>query len=102
MDLLIVIFFVLGVCFGSFVNALVWRIHEQSKPKKKRAASDKELSVVSGRSMCPNCKHTLSTKDLLPVISWLTLGGKCRYCSKPISWQYPSVEMLTALLFVVV
>jgi prepilin signal peptidase PulO-like enzyme (type II secretory pathway) len=91
----------LGLCFGSFVNAWVWRLHEQSKPKKKRAASDNELSITRGRSMCPYCKHTLAVKDLLPVISWLTLGGKCRYCKKPISWQYPLVETLTALLFVI-
>ncbi len=51
--------------------------------------------------MCPNCKHTLSVQDLLPVVSWLSLGGKCRYCHKPISWQYPLVELLTAILFLV-
>lgn len=95
-----VIFAILGLCFGSFVNAWVWRLHEQSKPKKARAATDKELSITKGRSMCPNCKHTLATKDLIPVLSWLSLGGKCRYCKKPISWQYPLVELLTSLLFI--
>lgn len=49
--------------------------------------------------MCPHCKHSLSAKDLIPVLSWLSLGGKCRYCRKPISWQYPLVELLTAGLF---
>jgi prepilin signal peptidase PulO-like enzyme (type II secretory pathway) len=101
MNLMIsIILILLGLCFGSFVNALVWRIHEQSLPKKKRAANNKELSVTTGRSMCPNCLHTLAWYDLLPVVSWLSLGGKCRYCHKPISWQYPLVELATAGLFV--
>lgn len=91
---------VLGLAMGSFVNALVWRLHEQSKPKKKRVAGDRELSITAGRSMCPNCRHTLQWYDLLPVISWISLGGKCRYCHKPISWQYPLVELMTAGLFV--
>jgi prepilin signal peptidase PulO-like enzyme (type II secretory pathway) len=87
---------VLGLILGSFVNALVWRVHEQSRQKKPRP----ELSVVRGRSICPHCKHQLAAKDLVPVMSWLWLRGKCRYCSKPISWQYPVVELLTAGLFV--
>ncbi len=79
--------FVLGLIFGSFVNALVWRVH------KKRKWWGNE------RSICPKCKHKLSAKDLVPVISWLALKGKCRYCHKPISAQYPVVELLTACLF---
>lgn len=55
---------------------------------------------MHGRSMCPNCQHTLAVGDLIPVISWVMLGGKCRYCHKPISVQYPLVELVTALLFV--
>lgn len=90
----------LGLCFGSFVNALVWRLHEQSKPKARRAASDTALSMTKGRSMCPNCQHTLAWYDLLPVVSWLSLGGKCRYCHKGISLQYPAVELITAAVFV--
>jgi leader peptidase (prepilin peptidase) / N-methyltransferase len=50
--------------------------------------------------MCPHCKHTLAWYDLLPVLSWLSLKGKCRYCKKPISSQYPLVELITAGLFV--
>ncbi|MDB5185915.1 MAG: putative Prepilin peptidase [Candidatus Saccharibacteria bacterium] len=96
--MVILILVVWGLCFGSFVNALVWRIHEQSKAKTKKARA--ELSIMKGRSMCPHCKHTLGAHDLLPVISWLSLGGKCRYCHKPIAWQYPVVELITALLFV--
>jgi prepilin signal peptidase PulO-like enzyme (type II secretory pathway) len=90
------ILFLFGLTFGSFVNALVWRLHEQSKVKKPR----KDLSITKGRSQCVNCGHTLSAVDLIPVLSWLSLGGKCRYCKKPISAQYPAVELLVASLFV--
>lgn len=101
--MIIVILALLGLVFGSFVNALVWRLHEQEvlldnkkKPNKKRLA---ELSILKGRSMCPDCKHELTAKDLVPILSWLALKGRCRYCSKPISRQYPLVELATGGLF---
>jgi prepilin signal peptidase PulO-like enzyme (type II secretory pathway) len=87
----------LGICFGSFINALVWRLHEQAASTKKR--HDPKLSISQGRSMCVHCGHELAAKDLIPLLSWLSLKGKCRYCHKPISWQYPLVELLTALMF---
>lgn len=102
--MIIFVLVVLGLILGSFVNALVWRVREQSRSitrRKKNIESSKDLSIVHGRSMCPNCHHTLAAKDLLPVLSWLELRGKCRYCQKAISWQYPLVEVLTSLLFVV-
>lgn len=108
--MIIAILILLGLCFGSFVNALVWRLHEQASLKpKKRSQSPKtshlkpptnDLSVVTGRSMCPHCKHTLSGLDLIPVLSWLSLRGKCRYCHKPIHWQYPLVELSVAVSFI--
>lgn len=82
-----------GIIIGSFINALVWRLHYNSSHKKK-------LSIVNGRSICPNCGHKLAILDLIPLFSWLFLGGKCRYCKKPISIQYPIVELLTGVLFV--
>ncbi len=102
---------VLGLCLGSFVNALVWRLHEQEKGQKSKSKGrkstraqglrpSKDLSIIQGRSMCPHCEHELSALDLIPVVSWLTLRGRCRYCPKPISWQYPFVELFTAVLFV--
>jgi leader peptidase (prepilin peptidase)/N-methyltransferase len=97
--MIIAILAVLGLMFGSFVNALVWRLHEQTKPKKKRAASDKDLSMLTGRSMCPHCKHALGVMDLIPFFSWLALGGKCRYCRKPID-DTPLAEIGLAVLFV--
>ncbi len=75
-----------GLVLGSFINAWVWRTH-------------KGLSVAKGRSKCPSCKHTLAWYDLVPVLSYLVLRGKCRYCTKHISIQYPLVEASTGLLF---
>lgn len=95
----------LGLAFGSFINAFVYRLHEKldddGNTKKISAKQKKDLSIVKGRSICPNCKHVLGASDLVPVFSWLFLRGKCRYCKKPISWQYPAVELITAVLFIV-
>jgi len=77
----------LGLIFGSFINALVWR----TKTKK---------SIMHGRSMCVHCHHELSWADLIPVLSWLFLRGRCRYCHGPISIQYPLVELATGGLFI--
>ena len=103
--MIIAVLIVVGLAFGSFVNALVWRLHEQDmlQGKKGSKATKKavsRLSVVKGRSMCPNCKHELKALDLIPVLSWLALHGRCRYCKKRISAQYPLVEVSTALVFV--
>lgn len=95
MILIAVILFWLGLCAGSFVNALVWRIHEQTRTKKP----NKKLSVINGRSMCVHCKHVLAWYDLIPVFSWVLLKGKCRFCKKPISRQYPIVELIGGLVF---
>lgn len=99
--MVIIALLLIGLCLGSFTNAVVWRIHEQSKPKAKRKLKNKdELSISKGRSVCVHCGRKLHAGDLIPVLSWLSLRGKCRYCHKPISWQYPVVELVVALLFV--
>jgi leader peptidase (prepilin peptidase)/N-methyltransferase len=90
-----IILAIIGLAVGSFINALVWRVHQQNKGDKSQ-----NLSILKGRSMCPNCRHELAAKDLVPVFSWLALMGKCRYCKAPISWQYPVVELTTPALFV--
>lgn len=103
MLMIIAVLVVLGLALGSFVNALVWRVYEQDKEFNKKKPSKsrlKDLSISKGRSMCPHCGHELAAKDLVPLFSWLYLRGKCRYCAKAISIQYPLVEMITALLFV--
>lgn len=93
----------LGLVWGSFVNAWVWRLHEQldadGNPKKLSNKKAAAVSISKGRSMCPNCKHILVPKDLVPVFSWMWLKGKCRYCQAPISPQYPIVEVVVAILF---
>lgn len=96
---MLIIVLVVGVCLGSFINALVWRVYQQALPAKRRVASKADLSITKGRSICTNCQHQLAWYDLIPVASWLTLGGKCRYCHKKIGWQYPLIELLTAALF---
>jgi leader peptidase (prepilin peptidase) / N-methyltransferase len=97
---------ILGLCLGSFVNALVWRLHEQeennkkkSKRKKKLNSSNNDLSILNGRSMCPKCRHVLSAIDLVPVLSWFWLRGKCRYCHCKIE-DNPVAEVLMPLLFI--
>jgi prepilin signal peptidase PulO-like enzyme (type II secretory pathway) len=95
MLIIALILFVLGLSWGSFVNALVWRLHEQKGHKKP----DKSLSVLNGRSMCVHCRHELAWYDLIPLFSWLWLHGHCRYCKKPISKQYPVVELVGGLIF---
>lgn len=104
---------VLGLVLGSFVNAFVWRVHEQQVAGEGTGdglrmvqGSDQgqvpgtvNLSILTGRSICTTCHHRLAAKDLIPVLSWLYLRGKCRYCRAPISWQYPAVEIMTALAF---
>ncbi|TSC75973.1 MAG: leader peptidase (prepilin peptidase) / N-methyltransferase [Parcubacteria group bacterium Gr01-1014_30] len=57
---------------------------------------------MKGRSFCPHCKHILTWQDLVPFVSFFVLGGKCRYCQQKISWQYPAVEVSTALLFLLI
>lgn len=96
--MIILVLILLGLCLGSFVNALVWRIYKVSGAKSK--AAKQKYSIISGRSMCVHCKHELATTDLVPVLSWLVLRGKCRYCCTAISWQYPVVELATSALFV--
>lgn len=79
--------FILGLIIGSFLNAVIFRLY-------------KEESFVADRSRCPHCRHELSAADLIPVLSFVMLGGRCRYCKKRISWQYPLVELATASIFV--
>lgn len=79
--------FIFGTVIGSFLNAFIWRLSV-------------EESVLKGRSHCVNCRKELSAGDLIPIVSFILLRGKCRYCKKPISWQYPLVELAAGLLFV--
>ena len=79
---------IFGVCVGSFLNCVIYRLEEEESLK--------------GRSFCPHCKHQLSWKDLFPVFSYLFLGGKCKYCKEKISIQYPLVEIATGIIFLLI
>jgi leader peptidase (prepilin peptidase) / N-methyltransferase len=81
--------FIFGLIIGSFLNCVIYRL-ERGK------------SFLKGRSYCPECKHVLSPWDLVPLLSFIFLRGRCRYCKKAISWQYPLVEILTALIFLLI
>ena len=74
---------VLGLLIGSFSNVLIWRL-----PRRE--------NINFPPSHCPNCDHGLAPLDLVPVLSWAALGGKCRYCKAPISARYPVIELITA------
>jgi len=78
--------FVLGLFFGSFLNVCILRIPAGE-------------GITFKRSHCPHCKTTLTAIDLLPVISYILLLGKCRYCKTKISARYMFVEILTAIIF---
>ena len=78
--------FLLGLAVGSFLNCIIYRLETGE-------------SFLKGRSYCLHCRHILNWPDLIPVFSFLILKGKCRYCSQKISWQYPLVELATAIIF---
>lgn len=83
---MILFLFILGLSIGSFLNVLIDRL-----PRRES---------ILGRSYCEFCKKTLSWKDLIPALSFIYLRGKCRYCKAKLSYQYPIVEFITGLLFV--
>ena len=84
-----IFFFFIGLSIGSFLNCVIYRLNSGD-------------TFLRGRSFCPNCRRQISWFDLVPIFSFLVLQGKCRYCRKKISWQYPFVELATGLLFVLV
>lgn len=90
MNISAIFFSIFGLTFGSFFNALIYRL-----PLKEYTISK------PARSFCPNCKHQLSWKDNIPLLSYIFLKGKCRYCKKSISIRYPLIEALTAGIFAV-
>jgi leader peptidase (prepilin peptidase) / N-methyltransferase len=83
---LLVYMIILGAVLGSFYNVVGMRV-----PEKKMFQSE--------RSYCPNCKQQIKAYDLIPVISYILLGGKCRSCKQKISLLYPFTELATGLLF---
>lgn len=85
--LICIILFVLGICIGSFLNVCIVRLPH-------------EKSVVTPRSHCVQCKKTIRWHDNIPLLSFILLGGKCRYCKAKFSFRYFLVELLTGVTFV--
>lgn len=75
------IFFAIGASVFSFLNVVIYRL-------------PRHIQFSLGKSMCTSCGHSLAPNDLIPIISWVSLKGKCRYCGEPISARYTIVESI--------
>ena len=84
-----IIVFLYGIIIGSFLNVCIYRL-----PKKE--------NIVTTRSHCMQCGYQLKWYDLIPLFSWLALGGRCRKCKAKISVQYPIIEALNGVLYLLV
>lgn len=92
---ILIFVFLFGIVFGSFLNVCIHRF-----PKHERLKD--QLTGIWGRSHCPRCKTEILARDNIPILGWLTLGGKCRNCKLSISSRYPLIELCNGLLFVLV
>src|SRR3989344_5512160 len=81
--------FLFGLCVGSFLNVVAIRYGT-------------ERSIITARSACPHCGKTLSWFELVPLLSFILQKGRCRNCKTKISFQYPLIEFLTAVVFVII
>jgi leader peptidase (prepilin peptidase)/N-methyltransferase len=96
-----------GLLFGSFLNVVIHRLPimmQRESDNYVASESGKPLphitryNLVLPRSACPHCKHQITARENIPVVSWLMLRGKCSNCKAPISARYPAVELLTGVL----
>lgn len=83
--LMLAYFVVLGLAIGSFLNVVISRLPAGE-------------SIVRPRSRCPCCRHPIAWYDNIPLLSFVLLIGRCRYCKKPISFRYPTVELIMGVL----
>ncbi len=81
--------FILGLTVGSFLNVCIYRI-----PRK--------LNVAKGRSFCPNCKTTIHFYHNVPIVSFILLEGRCKYCKTKISFRYPLVELICGISYTLI
>lgn len=86
--MILLIFFILGLIIGSFLNVVIYRL--------------RLLDTIMGRSHCPHCATQIKWYDNIPLLSFVLLGAKCRDCRGQISWQYPVVEFFTGIVFALV
>lgn len=89
-----IILFIFGLAIGSFLNVVSLRYEPGNKVF--------DLKIINGRSHCPHCQKTLRWYELVPLLSFIVQFGKCRSCGYKLSWQYPIVELLSGLIFVLV
>ena len=82
------VFFLFGICFGSFYNVVGYRL-------------PREMSFIKPSSRCTTCQHALNIGDLFPILSYIFLRGKCRYCKAKVGIFYPLFELMTGLLFTI-
>ena len=81
--------FIFGACIGSFLNVVIYRL-----PAK--------ISLIYPPSRCPKCLHQLGATENVPILGWLWLKGRCRWCKTEISFRYPLIKFITGWLFVLV
>jgi leader peptidase (prepilin peptidase)/N-methyltransferase len=101
-----------GLCMGSFAGATVWRLRARQLVHDKKAGEEVDPveyrhlnkltknSLTRDHSVCLNCSYKLKWYDLIPLVSWISLGGRCRKCRKPIGYFEPIIELSLALFFV--
>jgi len=101
-----------GLCLGSFAGASMWRLRARQLVQDNEDGEHVDLdeyknlkkltkaSVFGDRSQCLHCSYTLRWYDMIPLVSWLSLGGKCRKCRKPIGYLEPLIEFGVAVFFV--
>ena len=125
MTLALLVFAVLGLCVGSFLNVVIHRMplmmvyswrqecsqflagqadikNEQAAKLTQMVAHDAPITLSTPASRCPHCAHKIKWYENIPLISWLMLRGRCSACKVPIGIRYPIVELVTAILTVTV
>ncbi len=121
MTLALIVFALLGLCVGSFLNVVIYRMPlmmhfewrqecsqfltqqpeisaDQAAAITTMAAQDTPITLSRPASRCPHCAHKIKWYENVPLISWMVLRGRCSDCKAAISWRYPFVELITALL----
>jgi leader peptidase (prepilin peptidase)/N-methyltransferase len=105
------VIFVLGLCIGSFLNVVIYRLpvimerqwhNESANLHQQPPKYTDKFNLATPASRCPHCGHKIRAWENIPVISWLLLKAKCSNCSSPISIRYPLVELATGILSLVV
>ena len=79
--------FIIGICIGSFLNVVIYRLPNN-------------ISIIKPRSFCPKCKKKISWRENVPILSWLIQKGKCNNCRENIGLRYPLIELLTGIFFI--